>query len=66
MFLSELLWMLSDARYGCDDNRIHYRWPGHVGAGGGERGISGVPVVDAGDRLIGIVIEGDLLPRVES
>jgi len=28
-----------------------------------ERGISGVPVVDAADRLIGIVSEGDLLHR---
>ena len=31
-----------------------------------ERGISGVPVVDAADRLIGIVSEGDLLHRVET
>jgi CBS domain-containing protein len=30
-----------------------------------ERGISGVPVVDTADRLIGIVSEGDLLHRVE-
>lgn len=31
-----------------------------------ERGISGVPVVDADNRLIGIVSEGDLLHRVET
>jgi len=31
-----------------------------------ERGISGVPVVDAGNRLVGIVSEGDLLHRVET
>src|SRR5947207_1898114 len=30
-----------------------------------ERGISGVPVVDAQNRLVGIVSEGDLLHRVE-
>ena len=31
-----------------------------------ERNISGVPVVDASNRLIGIVSEGDLLHRVET
>src|SRR5271166_4871072 len=31
-----------------------------------ERGISGVPVVDADGRPIGIVSEGDLLHRVET
>jgi len=31
-----------------------------------ERGISGVPVVDADNRLAGIVSEGDLLHRVET
>ena len=31
-----------------------------------EREISGVPVVDAADRLVGIVSEGDLLHRVET
>ncbi len=31
-----------------------------------ERGISGVPVVDRDERLIGIVSEGDLLHRVET
>jgi CBS domain-containing protein len=31
-----------------------------------ERGISGVPVVDSENRLIGIVSEGDLLHRVET
>jgi CBS domain-containing protein len=31
-----------------------------------ERGISGVPVVDADDRVVGIVSEGDLLHRVET
>jgi CBS domain-containing protein len=31
-----------------------------------ERGISGVPVVDAGNRLVGVVSEGDLLHRVET
>ncbi len=31
-----------------------------------ERGISGVPVVDAENRLVGIVSEGDLLHRVET
>jgi CBS domain-containing protein len=31
-----------------------------------ERGISGVPVVDSDNRLIGIVSEGDLLHRVET
>jgi CBS domain-containing protein len=31
-----------------------------------ERGISGVPVVDAANRLVGIVSEGDLLHRVET
>lgn len=31
-----------------------------------ERSISGVPVVDAGNRLVGIVSEGDLLHRVET
>lgn len=30
-----------------------------------QRGISGVPVVDANDRLVGIVSEGDLLHRSE-
>ena len=30
-----------------------------------QRGISGVPVVDANDKLIGIVSEGDLLHRTE-
>jgi len=31
-----------------------------------ERGISGLPVVDASGRLVGIVTEGDLLRRVET
>jgi len=31
-----------------------------------DRGISGVPVVDAADQLVGIVSEGDLLHRVET
>src|SRR5262245_51233763 len=31
-----------------------------------ERGISGVPVVDAEGRVIGIVSEGDLLHRIET
>jgi CBS domain-containing protein len=31
-----------------------------------ERGISGVPVVDAANHLVGIVSEGDLLHRVET
>jgi CBS-domain-containing membrane protein len=31
-----------------------------------ERGISGVPVVDADSRVVGIVSEGDLLHRVEA
>ena len=31
-----------------------------------ERGISGVPVVDAANRLVGIISEGDLLHRVET
>ena len=31
-----------------------------------ERGISGVPVVDAENRVVGIVSEGDLLHRVET
>ena len=31
-----------------------------------ERGISGAPVVDVADRLVGIVSEGDLLHRVET
>jgi CBS domain-containing protein len=31
-----------------------------------ERGVSGVPVVDVADRLVGIVSEGDLLHRVET
>jgi CBS domain-containing protein len=31
-----------------------------------QRGISGVPVVDAADHLVGIVSEGDLLHRVET
>jgi CBS domain-containing protein len=31
-----------------------------------ERGISGVPVIDAGNQLIGIVSEGDLLHRTET
>jgi CBS domain-containing protein len=31
-----------------------------------ERNISGVPVVEAGDRLVGIVSEGDLLHRAET
>jgi CBS domain-containing protein len=30
-----------------------------------ERGISGVPVVDAANRVVGIVSEGDLLHRAE-
>src|SRR5260370_36341710 len=31
-----------------------------------ERGISGVPVVDSDERLVGIVSEGDLLHRAET
>src|ERR1700674_5005322 len=31
-----------------------------------ERGISGVPVVDAGGQVIGIVSEGDLMHRAET
>jgi CBS domain-containing protein len=31
-----------------------------------ERSISGVPVVDADNRVVGIVSEGDLLHRVET
>ena len=31
-----------------------------------ERGISGVPVVNSDNRLIGVVSEGDLLHRVET
>ena len=31
-----------------------------------ERGISGVPVVDSANRLVGLVTEGDLLHRVET
>src|SRR6516162_7755643 len=31
-----------------------------------ERGISGVPVIDSADRLVGIVSEGDLLHRSET
>jgi CBS domain-containing protein len=31
-----------------------------------ERGISGVPVVDADNRVVGIVSEGDLLHRIEA
>ncbi len=31
-----------------------------------EKGISGVPVCEAGDRLVGIVSEGDLLHRAET
>ena len=31
-----------------------------------ERGVSGVPVVDAGNQLVGIVSEGDLLHRAET
>jgi CBS domain-containing protein len=31
-----------------------------------ERGISGAPVVDSENRLVGIVSEGDLLHRVET
>ena len=31
-----------------------------------ERDISGVPVVDAGDRVVGIVSVGDLLHRIET
>jgi CBS domain-containing protein len=31
-----------------------------------ERGISGVPVVDKNDRLVGVVTEGDLLHRTET
>ena len=31
-----------------------------------ERGISGVPVVDSANRLVGILSEGDLLHRVET
>jgi CBS domain-containing protein len=31
-----------------------------------ERGISGVPVCEGGDRLVGIVSEGDLLHRAET
>ena len=30
-----------------------------------ERGVSGVPVVDAANHLVGIVSEGDLLHRAE-
>ena len=30
-----------------------------------ERGISGVPVVDSANRVVGVVSEGDLLHRVE-
>src|SRR5579862_2979892 len=31
-----------------------------------DRGISGVPVIDAGGRLVGVVTEGDLLHRAET
>jgi len=31
-----------------------------------ERGISGVPVVDSANRVVGVVSEGDLLHRVET
>jgi CBS domain-containing protein len=31
-----------------------------------ERGISGVPVVDSDNRVIGVVSEGDLLHRIET
>src|SRR5271169_6020077 len=31
-----------------------------------ERGISGVPVVDSANRVVGVVGEGDLLHRVET
>jgi CBS domain-containing protein len=31
-----------------------------------EKGISGVPVVDAGQRVIGVVSEGDLIHRMET
>jgi CBS domain-containing protein len=31
-----------------------------------EKGISGAPVVDAQDRVVGMVSEGDLLARVEA
>jgi CBS domain-containing protein len=31
-----------------------------------ERGISGVPVIDAEDRVVGIVSAGDVLHRVET
>ena len=31
-----------------------------------EQGISGVPVVDADNRVLGIVSEGDLLHRIET
>jgi len=48
-----------------DDERGHLRRPGHIGASVGgapsERGISGVPVVDAEKQVVGIVREEDLL-----
>ncbi len=31
-----------------------------------ERGISGVPVIDSDNRIVGIVTEGDLLRRTET
>jgi hypothetical protein len=59
-----------NASYGRDDDQCDYRQPRHPSAGRreilSERGISRVPVVDAGSRLVGIVSEGDLLHRVSA
>ena len=59
-----------DARHGRDDDPGHHRHPEttvqDLAKLLSEKGISGVPVVENGDRLVGIVSEGDLLHRAET
>jgi hypothetical protein len=55
-----------DARSGCDDDRGDYHRPGRIGAHAlaallSERGISGVPVVDGDNRVVGIVSRVNLV-----
>jgi CBS domain-containing protein len=70
MVCAGLAYECFDACSGRDGNRCDYRDPNTsvraLAALLSQRGISGVPVVDSDNRLIGIVSEGDLLHRVET